>query len=586
MSFTTRYGCSANGRKSILTKLGVGIIFLIAAGPAWSQAGRAPPINPFQPNTSLDLNQAQAKRPNKPVAVPGLAQTPSPAAADTTPFMTLAGVSVTGAYAIPPGAIAQCYEPYLGKSVSQADLVAITEKITALYRAAGFHLSRAIVPPQDIQNGRIRIAVIEGSVTAIDVKGDRAVEFGVERMLRPIMGETPSRLSTFERHLLLASNLPGVRIVDSALEEIGEASGNFRLTVTVATSRASATVAGDNLGSSSVGPGEGFLTTTLNSALTPGDSFAASGSTVPDKPDELAFGRAAYDAPAGANGARIGATVWYSSIWPDDYRRQWNTQTDSTAVEIRGSIMPIETQKSALRLTASVGGGYFTEKDMFGRIYADQTRTATLSADENYNDAFGGHDYVGLAFRQGFGGVLGATGWDDPLVSHWGASGTFSILGFAFSRYQALNDTWSIRLAGAGQFAAEPLMYSQQFYIGGAAFGRGYDAGLISGDDGVAGTAELRFDRNFNFKWAKSYELYAFVDSGAAWDYHDDIGTLYLVSAGVGARLFITGNLQAGAAVAFPVDYHIGIGEHQGPRFLFSLTDTFRECDTGRWCWF
>jgi hemolysin activation/secretion protein len=586
MSFTTCYGCSANGRKSILRLLGAGIFCLIATGPALSQAGHAPPINPFQPNTSLDLNQAQAKRPNKPVAVPGLAQAPGAAAADATPFMTLADVSVTGAYTIPPEAIAQCYEPYIGKSVSQADLVAITDKITAVYRAAGFHLSRAIVPPQDIQNGHIQIAVIEGSVTAIDVKGDRATEFGVERALKPIIGETPSRLATFERHLLLASNLPGVRILDSALEEIGETSGHFRLTVTVATSRASATVAGDNLGSSSVGPGEGFLTTTLNSMLVPGDGFAGSASTVPDKPDELAFGRAAYDAPVGANGARVGATVWYSSIWPGDYRRQWNTQTDSTAAEIRGSIMPIETQKSALRLTVSVGGGYFTEKDIWGRIYADQTRTATFAADENYNDALGGHDYVGLALRQGFGGVLGATGEDDPLVSHGGASGTFSILGFAFSRYQALNDTWSIRVAGAGQFAAEPLMYSQQFYIGGAAFGRGYDAGLISGDDGVAGAAELRFDRNFNFKWAKSYELYAFVDSGVAWDYHDDIGTLYLVSAGVGARIFITDNFQAGVAVAFPVDYHIGIGEHQSPRFLFTLTDTFRECGTGHMCWF
>jgi hemolysin activation/secretion protein len=585
MSFTTRYAYSASGRKSIRRVLGVSVFLLIVTGPAFCQAGRAPPINPFQPNTSLDLNQAQAKRPNKPVAVPSLAQTPSPAAPDARPFMTLAGVSVTGAYAIPRNAIAQCYAPYIGKAVSQADLVAIADRITALYRGAGFHLSRAIVPPQDVQSGRIRIAVIEGSVTKIEVKGDRAAEFGVERLLKPIVGETPSLLSTFERHLLLASNLPGVRIVDSALDEIGSMTGNFRLTLTVQTSRASAGVAADNLGSSSVGPGEAFLTSTLNSALVPGDGFAAAASTVPNNPDELSFGRAAYDAPVGANGARVGATVWYSSIWPDDYRRQWNTQTDSTAVEIRGSIMPIETQKSALRLTVSLGGGYFTEKNEWGGIYTDQVRTATFAADGNYADGSGGHDYLGLAFRQGFG-ALGATPQDDPLVSHWGASGTFSILGFAFSRYQSLNSAWSIRVAAAGQVAAEPLMYSQQFYVGGAAFGRGFDAGLISGDDGVAGTAELRFDRNFNSNLAKSYELYAFFDSGAAWDYHDESGTLYLMSVGLGARLYITDNFQAGVAVAVPVDYRTGTGDHQGPRFLFSLSDTFRECNAGQWCWF
>ena len=127
------------------------------------------------------------------------------------------------------------YQPYLGKKVSQADLAAIASAISDLYRADGFHLSRAIVPPQDIQGGALRIQVIEGSITELTLKGDEAGQFGVRAMLGAVLAEQPSRLSTLERRLLLINGRPGVRIEDTAIEEIGGASGHFRLILSVKT---------------------------------------------------------------------------------------------------------------------------------------------------------------------------------------------------------------------------------------------------------------------------------------------------------------------------------------------------------------
>lgn len=74
---------------------------------------------------------------------------------DTRPLFVLHGVSVTGAHAIQLDQLSTSYQPYLGKKVSQADLAAIAGSISDLYRSAGFHLSRAIVPPQDVQGGQI-----------------------------------------------------------------------------------------------------------------------------------------------------------------------------------------------------------------------------------------------------------------------------------------------------------------------------------------------------------------------------------------------------------------------------------------------
>lgn len=68
--------------------------------------------------------------------------------ADTKPMFVLRGVSLSGAHAIPRDQITSVYQPYLGKKVSQAGLAAIAAGVGDLYRAAGFHLSRAIVRPR------------------------------------------------------------------------------------------------------------------------------------------------------------------------------------------------------------------------------------------------------------------------------------------------------------------------------------------------------------------------------------------------------------------------------------------------------
>jgi len=89
----------------------------------------------------------------------------------------------------------------------------------------------------------------------------------------------------------------------------------------------------------------------LNSYILPGDTLTANVSTVPTDPSELAFGRLSYDAPVGIDGARVGATALYSDVRPGDYRRQFDTRTQTETFELRGSIVALKSQKSSLTLT-------------------------------------------------------------------------------------------------------------------------------------------------------------------------------------------------------------------------------------------
>ncbi|WP_458757737.1 ShlB/FhaC/HecB family hemolysin secretion/activation protein [Afipia sp. TerB] len=502
----------------------------------------------------------------------------SDASADRTPVVVLRKISLTGAHAIPSAQLAESWKPFVGKRISQADLVTISTGIGEIYRAAGFHLSRAIVPPQDIASGIIRVQVIEGGISEVQLKGDGAEQFGIRALLGPVMAERPSRLATLERQLMLINATPGVRITDTQLEEIGTASGRFRLVVTIKTWHVYAFLGFDNLGSQSVGPWQSYATAAYNSIVTPGDSLAFNLSTTPGDPRQLRFARLSYDTPIGIDGLRIGASGLYSEVWPGDWRRLDSDNTKTEAFEIRASIAPLQSQKQALTLTLAAGFSNVSERDLFGLIYHDAIRTIGLTGDYRLEDALGGTNYLTLNWRQGLD-VFEASERNDPWSSVWGTSPNFSALNFWFTRYQTLNDDWSVKLASAGQLSSGPMYLSQQFYLGGVNFGRGYGSAEIGGDNGIAGSVELRFDQKLNYQYLTGLQLYSFVDTGLVWwdGVRPSDGTS-LISAGGGVRLQLGGDLRADFGVAVPIGYRAPDNLARHPRFLFTLSSALRLC--------
>jgi hemolysin activation/secretion protein len=543
---------------------------------AFAQQANQPGFDPRQPEKYFE-NQTERETLNRPpVKLPTVGQPNT--GGDTKPQFVLRGINVAGAHAIPRDRIAAVYQPFLGKKVSQADLAAIAGAISDLYRADGFHLSRAIVPPQDITDGRVRIQVIEGTIVQTELKGDGAEQFGVRPMLAPILAEQPSRLATLERQLFLINARPGVRITDTALEEIGGTTGRFRLVVYLKTWHVFSSFGLDNLGSSSVGPWQTYATGAFNSYLTPGDTLAVNLSTIANDPRELGFARLSYDAPVGVDGVRLGASILYSAVRPGDARRLDSDITTTEAFEVRASVVPFMSQSSALTLTMAGTFSNVSEHDLYGPWYNDHIRTASLTADYRLQDRFGGTNFATVTFRQGLD-VFGASHFDDDLLSRDGASSNFSVLNLWFTRYQTITDALSLKLSAASQTASRPLFTSQQFYLGGAAFGRGYGAAEISGDNGLAGSLELRFDQKLNFRYWSGYQLYAFGDAGAVWNdgYRLSDG-LALTSAGAGVRFFLWDDLQADLGVAVPLSYRAPDNERRSPRFLFTLSSAFRLC--------
>ena len=545
-------------------------------GTALAQTAH-PAIDPNQAGKTIDALRTERRR-AKETTLQVRRAAPSEVKADPTPLFILRRVSIEGASVIDDEAIAETWRPYIGKKVSQADLAAIAVWISDLYRDAGFHLSRAIVPVQDIQNGRVRIRVIEGRITDIVIGGEGIERFGIRPLLAPVAAEFPSRLKTLERYLLLVNDRPGVRVADATLEEIGAATGKFRLTLAVETWRAYTTFGFDNWGQRAIGPLETFFSTAFNSIFVSGDVLALDLSTVPNATRELGFGRILYDAPVGTDGARFGAVASYGETQPGDARRLVDTREIVENVELRASIVPLRTRMSSLKFTVSAGFTNDYETNTTGAIFRDHIRTVGLTADYQLRDDYGGSNYLTLGVRQGLN-VFGASGKDDPLLSESDASGVFSKFEFQFARYQKLTDVWSLKIAAAGQWASRPLLLSQQFYIGGPAFGHGYGSGEVSGDSGVAGSLELRFDQELKQPLFKGYQLYVFADRGTVWNLGlGKAEATSLSSVGTGIRLYFFEDLQADLGVAFPLDYRSSTNLSRDPRVFFAITNSFKWC--------
>jgi hemolysin activation/secretion protein len=551
-------------------------LLLSATMSVRAQQVSQPAFDPRQVEKRFDDSMPERSPSARSLRLPSV--TPAAVKADSKPLFILRRVSIPGALAVPQDQLAKAYQPYLGKMVSQADLTAIASAISETYRSAGFHLSRAIVPPQDIRDGLVRIQVVEGSITEVTLEGKGAETFGVRPLLDPLLAEHPSRLATLERQLFLVSGLPGVRITDTTLDEIGGPTGRFRLVIKLTVWHVYTSFGLDNYGASSVGPWQGYATGAFNSYLLPGDTLALNLATVVNDPIELGFGRLSYDAPVGNDGVRVGVSALYGEVRPGDERRLSNDSTRTEALELRGSITPLQSQRSALTLTAAMGLSNVSEGDVFGPIYNDRIRTISLTSDYRLQDGIGGSNFATLTWRQGLS-ILGASHAGDDLLSRDGASSNFSVLDFWFTRYQTLSDAWSVKVATAGQIASGPLFTSQQFYLGGLAFGRGYGSAEISGDNGVAGSFELRFDQKLDFRYLSGYQLYGFVDAGAVWN--DGYGIsdgVSLTSAGGGVRLFLWDDLRADIGVAFPLSYRAPNNESRNARLLFSISNALKLC--------
>ncbi len=109
----------------------------------------------------------------------------------------------------------------------------------------------------------------------------------------------------------------------------------------------------------------------------------------------------------------------------------------------------------------------------------------------------------------------------------------------------------ALQASATGQVASRSLMSSEEFGFGGSTFGRAYDSSELSGDSGMAGLLELRYNAVPNIANYAHFTPYAFYDAGKVWNMNSGQDTnVSASSAGFGTYVAavhgISGNLFLG----------------------------------------
>jgi len=527
---------------------------------SWAGASYAAPVQvpgAVQPGHERTLPQAPPA-PNFDFSVEAPQRSPVPRAVDEIHF-TLNDIHIEGAATIPAASFRPLYQGLIGKDVTLSNILDVADHIEQAYRDAGYLLVRAYVPPQHVRDGVFTIHVVEGFVATVSVQGgDAAVRQQIKRYLKPLLYEKPLRLASIERALLLSNDLPGVAAT-GVLRPSPDVPGASDLVVTAAQPTVSGGLAANNRGSHF----SGVWTVTGNAAYNSifgDDQLAMSVTAAPDALKQIG-GQLRYTTAIGDDGligSLIGAyTHGRTSLSGVELK------TDSWAAGPRLSYPVIRTRDETLALD-----GGFTVQDAKSAIFGgnlshDQWRVADLALTYSNNEFLGGTSTGTLDVAQGLP-ILGATRDGSSDLSRKGGTTDFTKLTGVFHWTEPLIAPVSLALAAQGQYAFEPMIIGEQIQFGGTQIGRGYDPGAITGDHGVGGSAELRFDQPIPDWSIKDLQPYAFVDAARTWYIQrgsaidPSLKDQSIVSTGGGLRFWFPYDIYADVEVARMLDAVVG----------------------------
>ncbi|MBN2358522.1 MAG: ShlB/FhaC/HecB family hemolysin secretion/activation protein [Deltaproteobacteria bacterium] len=556
--------------------VGIAALLLAAAGPAKAQLDQSE-TSTIRERTPGGEQTAPPPLPDQ-VPPPDLPPTPvegGPAIAPET--VVLAAVLIEGATAFPAAELNALYADDLARPLTLADVEALAARITSFYSDAGYLLTRAVVLPQALESGVLRLRVVEGAVLRVVFEGEGTDSLALKEYVHRIRDERPLKLDTLERQLLLLEDLPGLAVSDSRVRALDEEAGDYELIVTLEVARYDLLTFLDNRGTHAIGPLEFWTAVGANSPMGRGERLQVGAFTIPNQTSELQYYEGSYSQPLGSQGTRLNLLLSSSNANPSGDFTGNDVRIRSTGASIGVSHPALRLRDETLRLSADFDYQDSREERFAQATIDDRLRVLRLRADYVADGFLDATHYAGLEFSRGLG-ILGASDPGSTTLSRSDGRSDFTKLEGYVSRSQSIGDYWGAQISLAGQFSQDPLLSSEEFGLGGGTYGRAYNYYEISGDHGLATAAELRYGKLLNDDpWLDSFQLYGFYDWGAVWNENadDDFAMQTLASAGVGLRLGLLERFSLDLQVARPLTRVPFETDSKTARIFFSLTGRF-----------
>lgn len=494
--------------------------------------------------------------PSPPKAAPQLEVKPvqeRAVAAPDTATMTVQRLTVTGARSYSEADLLAVTGFTPGSELTLSQLRAMAAKITDHYQRNGFFVAQAYLPAQDIKDGIVTIAVIEGRYGEISLDNQATVSTALaNNLLGGLNAGDPVTSAPLESRLLLLSDLPGV-VVRSTLVP-GAAAGTSDLRVGLAPGRRlTGSIDADNAGNRYTGEYRVGASVYFNEPLGLGDVASL---RVLTSGSGLNYGRAAYQLQLG----KATAGVAYSYLNYELGKEFKSLEAHGTAqiASLYGRYPLIRSRNNNLYAGLSLENKKFEDRvDTTGAVSDKRANVLTASLNGNWRDNFGGGGANSYLLAWGAGDI----DLETPAVRSFDAAtaqsnGSFNKLAFSAARLQRVTDTVSFSAAISGQLASKNLDVSEKMELGGMYGVRAYPEGEAYADEGYLLNLEARLQLpKFSQNLPGQMQLIGFVDTGTVTLHKDPWApgknTRTLSGAGVGVNWYENNNFMVRAYYAF-----------------------------------
>ena len=429
----------------------------------------------------------------EPSAKDALRTTPSGAQADVT--FEVKSFVLEGVNLLPEAKVQEILKPWLARAVNFDDLQKACDAVMDFYRKSGYTV-QAILPPQKIANGVVKILVTEAKLSSVIVDTPNGpTRFSKETAAEYITYANPigQPLNTraIERALIILNETPGV-MVASQLEpgaKDGETAVRLQLTQP---NWYQAKVEANNYGSRTTGANQGVIALNGINPLGIGDQISVNG--IYSEGSQYIQG--AYSLPLSKDGLRLGVSGTYLN-----YKNVSNYALSSSAGSgdawTTGASLAyplIRQQGTNVNINANYDVKSYMNKNLLtsATISSYNINNTSLGISGNHYDTFGGGGVSS-------GSVNVVVGYLDILGTSQANYGqytpaSFSKYTFAGNRTQQLTEDGrtTAYMAVSGQFSSVNLNSAEQIYMGGPYAVRAYPVAQGGGSQGGIGTVELR----------------------------------------------------------------------------------------------
>ena len=468
------------------------------------------------------------------------------------------------------------FRKYLHRRVNLEQVYTIAQNITNMYRTDGYILSKAVVPPQKIEDGVVQIDVIEGFVDRVAIQGQvRGPRKLLNAYRKALLKSRPLKATDLERYLLLVDDLPGVS-VKSVLTPSKFKQGATNLTLILTNKRYDGSFGADNRGTKFNGPFQ-INAGIFSNALLKNYERIGIQSVVTSSTSELKFFSGFYEQPISSEGTKLFFSGSFSDSEPGSDLELFKVKGESKTYNLKITHPFIRSRSK--NLNGFIGyTNRDSETEILGKLDAeDRLRIFNLGASYDFVDKYQGVNLVSFNLSKGFD-IFNATETGSAKVTRPQGHSDFSKVTGEALRLQQLAPSWMLLGALSWQYSFEKLFASEEFGVGGAQFGRAYDSSEITGDSGLAFKLELQKAFRPKKKYFRDFQAYTFFDYGKVWSrFENATGSKSddLYSMGLGIRFNITDVISGYVEWNKPLDQEVSSEGSTDGRAFFSLSARF-----------